>query len=91
LIKKNHLARLNIFVQILKIMPNYLSENPAAPLKKTWANPELILISHDDVTISKHSPHVHEGTGTFKDLGNGPFFYNQSLGWAVTNKLSAVS
>jgi hypothetical protein len=72
-------------------MPNHLANNPATTLKKTWANPELILISHDDVTISKHSPHVHEGTGSFKDLGNGLLFYNQNSSWAVTNKLSAMS
>lgn len=61
------------------------------PLKRIWTKPELILITRDDVTITKHSPHVHEGTGSFKDLGNGLFFYNQSSGWAVTNKLSAMS
>lgn len=72
-------------------MLNHSTNTPTPSLKKTWIQPELTLISRDDVTISKHSPLVHEATGSWKDLGNGPFFYNQTSGAAVTNKSSAVS
>lgn len=73
-------------------MPNHLTSNPAAPHKRIWATPELILISHNDVTTGgKNHTRVHEGTGTFNGSPSGHVFFYNKLGSALVNHKSSAA
>ncbi len=59
------------------------SENPvapaAAPLKKTWYNPELMLISTGDIILAaKIYPKLHEGTAHYVTGPNTKSLFNQA-------------
>jgi len=73
-------------------MPKHLTNNPAAPLKKTWVKPELIFISHNDVTTVKQHPSVHEHTGhTWLTASGTRFFVNSHKhGFALTTMHGGV-
>ena len=48
------------------------------PVKKTWAEPELVIISRNDTVLVKHHPSVHEHTGHVVRKGASSYFVNPS-------------
>ena len=73
--------KLLIINHLPKAMLN--SENPvapdAAPLKKTWANPELTLISSNEIiSPTKIYPKLHEGTAKYVTGPNTKSLFNQA-------------
>jgi len=73
-----------------------MSSNPIIILqiqpKKTWQDPELFLISTNQVGATKHHPSVHEGTGhTLVTLFGSKLFVNPSnVGFTLTNSVGGV-
>lgn len=50
---------------------------PNTSTKKAWKQPELILISHNDV-LTKLNSKVHEGTGKHVKTNGYSYFSNQA-------------
>ena len=51
---------------------------PNTPAKKSWAEPELLLISRNTVSGSKIHTSVHEGTGKTVATNGYVYFSNQA-------------
>jgi hypothetical protein len=51
---------------------------PNTPVKKTWAEPKVLIISKNNVLASKAYPNVHEGTGKYTADTSYASFVNQA-------------
>ncbi|WP_448702777.1 hypothetical protein ACFGVR_10525 [Mucilaginibacter sp. AW1-3] len=51
---------------------------PNTPIKKTWADPRLFIISRNDILTPKSKPNVHESTGKYTANASYGYFSNQA-------------